>query len=173
MAFTVEDGTGLVNANAYISIAYADTYFSDRSVTGWVASTLAKQSAIIKATDYIEVVFGERFLGKISFPETPQALSFPRLRIFNRSGIEVIGIPENLKKATAEYALRALTISLMPDPVTADSGFAITSKTETIGPITEKTDYHAAGASPRVIKPYPAADRLLADYISPLGRNFR
>jgi hypothetical protein len=173
MAFTVEDGTGLANANAYISVAYADGYFSDRSVGTWTGTAAAKQSAIILATDYIETVFGRRMLGKVEFPETPQALSFPRLRIFNRSGIEITGIPDKLKKATAEYALRALTASLMPDPVVSDSGFAITSKIETIGPITEETTYQTGGASPRLIKPYPAADRLLAEFISPAGRNYR
>jgi hypothetical protein len=173
MAFTVEDGTGLVNANAYISVSYADTYFNDRLATAWTASTLAKQSAIVKATDYIETVFGPRMVGRVAFPETPQALSFPRLRVFNKSGIELLGIPENLKKATAEYALRALTLSLMPDPVVSDSGFSILSKTETVGPITEKTDYQISGVNPKMIKPYPAADKLLSEFILPIGGNYR
>lgn len=35
MAFVVEDGSGIANANAYITVAYADEYFSDRGNADW------------------------------------------------------------------------------------------------------------------------------------------
>ena len=33
MALIVEDGTGLSDANSYVSVAYADAYFIARNVT--------------------------------------------------------------------------------------------------------------------------------------------
>ena len=48
----VEDGTGLSNADSFVSVAYADTYFSTRGVSAW-ASLTNKEALLIKATDYI------------------------------------------------------------------------------------------------------------------------
>lgn len=157
MAFTVETGTGVTNANAYIDVAYADAYFTDRGITAWTAAlTPAKQIAIIKATDYIETRWGRRFLGSGPLLDT-QGLSFPRRDTFT-------GIPEGLKRATAEYAVRALTDELMPDPTTDASGGMIIGNRQKVGPIeTEVTFSASAGVS--ALKPYPAADRLMTQYL--------
>ena len=53
-----EDGTGLASANAYVSIEFADEYFSARKNEAWAGlDSAAKEAAIIKATDYIEEVY--------------------------------------------------------------------------------------------------------------------
>ena len=55
MAFIPEDGTGSATATSYIDVAYADEYFTDRTVTAWSSLTNpAKQAALIAATDYID-----------------------------------------------------------------------------------------------------------------------
>ena len=170
----VEDGTGKVDANSFITIAWADAYFVDRGITAWAALTdTAKEIALIKATDYIENRWGNRFLGRQEFPATPQALSFPRINVLYPSGIFVTGIPEFLKKATAEYAVRTISAELLPDPTSNASGFAISRFEEKIGPIEERTFYQTTGAAPVILRPYPAADRLLAFYVSAAGRNYR
>lgn len=166
MAFTVEDGTGVAGANSYVTLAYADTYFADRAVTDWVASDGKKQSALIKATDYIETRWSKRFKGNRQFDT--QELSFPRYRLYDSEGKLVEGIPTALKKATCEYALRALSADLLPDPVLTDNGQQIAVKREKIGPIEEETQYQVGG-SPAVLRPYPAADRLLQDYVTAGG----
>lgn len=172
MAFTVEDGTGLIDANAYVDVAYTDSYFLDRGNAVWAAATTEeKETAIIKATDYIEIRWGSLFLGRAEFPETPQALSFPRVNLHDRNGYWVSGIPSNLKKATAEYALRALTDALLPDTVTEDNGLIVASKTEKVGPIEERTSYQIG--VPRILRSYPTADRLLREYVTVSGRNYR
>lgn len=173
MAFVVEDGTGLSTANAYISVGYADAYFLDRNNTSWVGTTAAKQGAIVQATDFIEKRWGSRFLGRPEFLNTPQSLSFPRLNLTDRYGRIVSGLPDKLKQATAEYALRALSGSLLPDPTVDASGFAIQSKTEKIGPIEETTVFQTAASSPVLLKPYPTADRLLSDFVTTSGKNYR
>ena len=35
----VENGTGLPNADSYVSVEFADSYFSARGVSGWDALT--------------------------------------------------------------------------------------------------------------------------------------
>jgi hypothetical protein len=173
MTFTVEDGTGLIGSNAYVSVAYVDSYFLDRNNTAWVASTTQKQAAIIKATDYIEVRWSSRFMGRKEFANTPQALSFPRVNIIDRNGQYVTGIPEKLKRATAEYALRALSSELLPDPTIDDSGLAVVAKREKVGPLEEQTQFQANVTNPTLIRPYPTADRLLEEYVTSGATNYR
>lgn len=168
MAFTVEDGTGKADANAYIAVADVDAYFTLRGITAWTGSNTVKEQAIVRATDYIETRWGPRFLGIPEFPDTPQALSFPRLYIFDRSGLQIEGVPDKLKKATAEYALRALTATLMPDPEVADSGAMVIGNRQKIGPIETEVTY-AASMGVRTLKAYPAADKLLYELVTSGG----
>lgn len=167
MTFTVEDGTGLTDANSYIAVAYADAYHSARGNTTWDGTTAYKQTLLIKATDYIDTRWGLRFKGTILL--ATQALKFPRNGLYDSLGNMIEGLPENLKKAAAEYALRALSAPLMPDPVTDETGRVVIGRDEKIGPISESIQY-AKSESVQQIKPYPAADRLLAEYINSSGR---
>ena len=125
MAFTVEDGTGLANANAYISVAYADAYHEERGNDAWTGTDTVKQQAIVQATDYVETRWGQKFRGTPEFLDTPQALAFPRVCIYDRYGGAITGVPEVLRHAVAELSLRALTQALMPDgdrPASGTSG---------------------------------------------------
>ena len=71
MAFTVEIGTGIVGANSYVTVAEANDYLADRgrsAENGWQSlAGSAKQSALIKATDYIEQRYSGRFSGQKEF----------------------------------------------------------------------------------------------------------
>lgn len=162
MAFTVEDGTGLTDSNAYVSVEFVDGYHSDRGNTKWTGSTGLKQSAIIRATEYIDKRFGRKFRGFRDHRE--QALEWPRLDAYSDAGYDYTGIdavPRALQKATAEYALRALLLGeLAPDapsmvpPQNNASGSEtetdvvtgeITRKKEVVGPIEEETEYRTTG----------------------------
>ena len=171
MAFTVEDETGLATANAYISVAEFEAYWDDRGFVHSSYNSAAKQTAIIKATDYIENRYRTRFKGSREFNET-QNLSFPRVRLYDEDGNLVSGLPKRLKYATAEYAKRALIAELAPDPTVDDTGQRVVRKREKVGPIEEETQYVEAGAI-NIFKPYPAADLLLQEYIAPAGRTMR
>ena len=80
MAFTVEDGSGVTGANAYATAAQVTEYLTDRgreAENNWSTKTAAEQqTAIIKATDYIE----KRFFGiwRGSRTDSAQALTWPR-----------------------------------------------------------------------------------------------
>src|SRR5687767_9009814 len=136
MAFTPEDGTGLADANSYADVAFADAYFLDRGNTAWAAlATEAKQANLILATDYIDMVFGQRFAG--CREEDEQALEFPRT-LWD-------GVPVNVKKAASEYALRASASPLAPDIEVDPSGYQVSRKFEKVGPIEERTDFAVLG----------------------------
>lgn len=170
MAFVPEDGTGLANANSLCELAFADAYFADRMVTTWITgptgarSDPSRQGALIKATDYVEGRWANRFLGDLQFPET-QALSFPRLYI-EEDGV----VPVLVKKAICEYALRSFVGELAPDPVTDASGLLVAATKEKVGPIETEVRYqtgvYLANGS---FRPYPAADMLIRPYLSNSG----
>lgn len=98
----VEDGTGLENANSYVSVEFADDYFSARGVSEWTdLETEVKEQSLIKATDYIDSIF--QWYGKKEFEN--QALRFPRVNIRDYEGAEIKGIPLCLKQAVCEAAM--------------------------------------------------------------------
>lgn len=159
----VEDGTGLTNANAYISLSYAATYHALRSNGLWAdASESDRVSAIVLATDYLD--YRWTFVGEKLTAE--QALAWPRANAIGADRILYKDVvPEPVKRACAEYALRVLgdgtALSLLaPDPSVDASGQFVTLKREKLGPLEEETRYSANRPVIR-LKPYPAADRLL------------
>lgn len=159
--FIPEDGTGLADANSYVALAFADQYFLDRAIATWTGDNSAKQSALVRATDYVENRYSEKFLG-CKFSET-QALHFPTDsgNTDPDTGDKVPdAMPVKLLKAICEYAVRALTADLAPDLTTDDSGQRVLSKSETVGPLSESVTY-ASGGTVYVFRPYPAADVLL------------
>ncbi len=99
-----------------------------------------------------------------------QPLEFPRNGLYNYDGQPVIGIPLKLKQAMAEYADRAQAALLYNDPTVDATGKVVTEKFTKVGPIEEQTKYSAGGALDQLLTPYPAADRLLNDYLFPAGR---
>lgn len=183
MAFLAEDGTGLALANGYIDIAFADTYLTDRGMTAWmfsdtlgtVAVTAAeKQSAIIRATDHVDRVFGDIFKG--SKKSGAQALAWPRSNALDSEGRALRDIPDKLKAAVAEYSIRALLYGILtPDPppkgprqnlaqggdisIYGEGEGEIKLVRQKVGPIEEEVRYNdkTAGSLAR----HPAADMLL------------
>lgn len=165
MAFTVEDGSGVAGANAYLSTADADAYHADRGNAFWASlDDATKEAALVRATDYIDKRFGRKFRG---FRKTlQQRLQWPRLSAFDDSGYLLGGdgkLPHQLRDACAEYALRAALYSVLaPDPILpvpqqswddpvparpeAITG-VVTRKTTRVGPITEETAYETPAQS--------------------------
>ena len=146
MALGVEDGTGAnATANAYISVADADAYFTDRANAAWAAATAtAKSAAIIDATDYLEAAYNWRG-NRLS---DVQPLSFPR---------DIGALPAVLVKANAELAVQALAGPLMP----SETGSKLTSESVSVaGAITESRSYASGGGSANERR-FPFVDRML------------
>lgn len=175
MAFVAEDGTGLANANSLCDLAFADAYFTDRAIVAWTASTVtdeAKQSALIRATDYVEGRWANRFIGEAQFDA--QALSFPRTGILIGNVSADGTVPDGIKKAVSEYAVRALSASLAPDPVVDSSGLLIAGVREKVGPIETETRYQTGVYySNGTFRPYPAADMLIKPFVYRAGGVYR
>jgi hypothetical protein len=95
----------------------------------------------------------------------PQVLEFPRQYLYDQAGIQVDGVPIKLQEATYEYAYRAQSTILAPDPTVDASGLRVIGRKKKVGPIETDITY-AEQQMPVITKPYPAADRLLQEYVS-------
>lgn len=116
MALIVEDGTGLDNAESYISVADADTYFSTMRGN---ASEYASDWLSDDTTDAIKEAclrWATRLVDKLvvwdgSKSTTTQKLRWPRSYVLDDEGDPIPGdtIPDDLKWSVAEQA-RALLV---------------------------------------------------------------
>ena len=105
----VESGSGLADANSYISEVNADAYFLDRGISAWgTAAVSTRQSALITATQYLDAAYRSRWKGKKY--STTQRLDWPRVEVFDRDGNELDEaiLPRSLVEATAEAALKVV-----------------------------------------------------------------
>lgn len=154
MAFTPQDDTGTVaDANAYIDEDEFSAYHTDRGtdVSGYDEEVI--QAAIVKATTYLDARF--RFVGQ-RLNAREQSTEWPRSAAKDRDGRLVLGIPREIKNATAEYALRAITDELCPDPVRSDTGIPLQALRQTTGPFSESATYVPGGQFE--LPHYPMAD---------------
>jgi hypothetical protein len=167
MALVVQNDTGTsIGGNAYVDSTYVDTYVSDRNfeTSEWEDLDLeVKNAAIISASSYID----NSNMGKLKGIRLTEAqlTAFPRNGLTDYDGYTVEGLPELLKMATSEYAVRAAVGRLAPDVTYDDTGIPLKSKKEKIGPIEETTVYQDDVLSPSQIRKYPEADMLLRQYI--------
>ncbi|MCK5131702.1 MAG: hypothetical protein KAR40_06065 [Candidatus Sabulitectum sp.] len=97
-----------------------------------------------------------------------QPLEFPRENLRDRSGELVTNVPDKLQYATIEYGYRASKAVLAPDPTVSETGLRVTKTRDKVGPVETEIEY-ADATSIMITKPYPAADRLLAEYTFPAG----
>lgn len=185
MGFVLEDGTGVADANAYTSVAVYRGYHTDRGRDVSAQTDEQIQAFIIRATDYAESQFATLYRGVRT--TLTQALSFPR------TGVVIDGIcysstavPNTFQFGICEYALRAsLYLDLLPDgtlPVarTAANGTTIAatgpviSTSSKVGPIEKSVTYADPAYSGNWTMPsYPAADQMIAPYLTGGGRGGR
>lgn len=168
MAFIVEDGTVVADANSLASVAYADDYFLTRGNTVWGALTVdAKKSALVNGTDYTEALYRSRLAGELV--EADQPLSFPRTYDSTLTPI----MPTAMLKAVCEYAVRASQGPLAPDIEYDETGRVAIKTVDEVGPIREERGYAATGAggvaTPQLYKPYPVPDALMASLLKSVG----
>lgn len=151
MAFVVEDGTGLADANSYASVEFADTYFEERGITAWAGEDSAKQNWLIQATDYANWLLTRSPCYDPLL--TTQALAYP---------VDVDVMPLALLRATCQYALRAMAGPLMPDPVVDATGYAVVTTAKKVGPIEKEfTVVGSVTGRPPVMRSYPIPDALI------------
>ena len=102
MALTVENGTGLSAADAYISVMDADIYHAAMNNTAWATlSSAQKEAAIRYATIYLD----SRYSWRGTIVEDDQALGMPTEDGYDDQGREITGLPAKVANACAEMAL--------------------------------------------------------------------
>ena len=191
MAFTPETGAGLTDSNAYMTVEEFKAHHTDRGQAAATDGTFTDgdiENLIVQATDYLDKRFGVRFRGSKS--DSRQALQWPRTDAYDNADYLISGVPAQVKKACAEYALLAgqLGRNLAPLPpagfpvvdpatgeVTQQGSGPITRKTEKVGPIEDTTEYAdgnstgrpavGTGSIVQQIPDYPQADLWLEEVI--------
>lgn len=133
MTIVIEDGTGVVGANSYITVAQARLYASIRGVE-LPGSTCDVETLLIKAMDYLES-FNCKYQGAVT--DYAQSLQWPRCGVYLNGNPEPIAettIPTKLLDAQAALAIIVNSgIELLPNVTPQDY---LTE--ETVGPITVK-----------------------------------
>jgi hypothetical protein len=115
MGLITEDGTGVANANGYVTTAEFENYCDAHGLT---VTTGDAEAAIVRATMYIDACFRLRFAGYMTFGRN-QYLEWPRTAVLDSEYFPIGNneIPREIKNACCEAAQRELTEpnSLMPD----------------------------------------------------------
>ena len=133
MALTVEDGTGVTDADAYISLADAEALYLKREGTAWAGTDEAKEAAIIRATAYVDSL---KFVGQ-PVNGRSQSLAWPRKNAHDRDGeeIEQTELPYEVETATGILSFIELQTpgALTPEVLRTDL-----VKREKVGPIEQE-----------------------------------
>lgn len=182
MSLIVEDGTKVAGAESYVSLLDAETYHAKYGNTTWTNTDDddAKEAALRKATMYLDGHYRTRWKGRKTDP-FGQSLEWPRIGVKVAEyenlflygyateqapvdGPEYFGyldldtIPERLKQAQMELALRALS-----GPLAADGDASVKSEKVDVIEIT----YNTGMVKGRMT--YPEIDALLSDFIESTG----
>lgn len=146
-------------ANAYCDVAFFRAHFALVGIDTSAHQDTAVEAALIAATRYLDVRY--RYAGIRRNKE--QTTQWPRFNAVDADGYYIQHVPEQVRQASCEVALRHLNgVSLMPDPDYVSSGQTVESKTVKVGPITESYTYAAVPGSSGVMLPkFPAVDFLL------------
>lgn len=167
MTLIVEDGTGLANAESYISVADATTYHANRGNTAWasLASDTVREQLLRKATEYMMQAYRSSWKGYRA--TTTQALDWPRgdVDIPDTPGgyggypayYALTDIPIEVKRACAELALKANSGALAPD-------LTQMLKRQKVGPLEQEFSEYSPQS-----KRYRAIDLMLASLLKGVG----
>jgi hypothetical protein len=103
VAFIVEDGTGIEDANAYVDEDFVKNYFMGERLTQFIELE-DKESVIVSATQLVDISYD--WIGGRKSLE--QGLNWPRTEA-ELYGFIAEGIPSAVKKATCEAVWLSMT----------------------------------------------------------------
>lgn len=147
MALEVEDGTGKTNADALISLAYADSYHTARGNMTWTGDDADKEVAIRRASAHL--TFAYRWQG-YKAQGRDQAMAWPRSWVVDAEGwsVDADEVPVEIQQACAELALAEL---VDPGTLTPTVTPSTQVKREKVGPL--EVEYIAARTDPGAERP--------------------
>lgn len=144
MTLIVEDGTGMVDSESYVSVSDCDAYATNNGLSAWTGVTAVKEVALRKATRYLDTYYKWRG----ARVRTTQALEWPRDG-WTWADPAVM----RLKAACCELAIKAISADLFAD-VDAQHVTSVS-----VGSISRTLAAPANGGQKR----YAAVDALLRD----------
>ncbi len=151
MAFVIEDGTGVTDANALISVAELNDYMNDRGLDIYANIDSEKEAAIIIASqDYIDTYFTIRGTSLT----TTQGMQIPT---------NEVGVLADIKRACAMAAVLHLKGRLFVTPTDVTQRVVIEEESK-VGSLSDKTVYQEDGASYTTKYPTASIDRILNKY---------
>ena len=153
MALIIEDGTGVVDANALITNAEFMAFANSRNedVSAYDIATI-DGSIVVASTDYISVYYS--FKGELLNED--QGLSIPTT---------LVGITSKIKQATYNAALLNLQGKLFVSSSDISSSGNVKSTMSKVGSLEKEVEYQD-GAGYTSKYPTPTVDRLLKDYVT-------
>lgn len=166
ITITAEDGSGNPAANSYVTELFADAYHAERGNTYWAAVAAdLRRACLVKATDYIDKRFGDKFRGYRM--QKDQALAWPRLAAFDDDNFTLDDVPTKLKKATVEYAVRAAIYNVLaPDPIRTTPA---QDMSDNVSPNADTTDLTVGPLKSKSVKVGPIEKVVTYDGVSQLA----
>ncbi len=148
MAITVEDGTGLTTADAFISVAWWKAWATARGKAFSAYYDAEIERAIVRATDYVSesLTWAGYRLKERGTDGGMQALAWPRTLVYDRNGYVVASdsVPVEIQKATAEIVVAELAEPGVMAPVFKAQERV---KREQFGPVSFEYDLSNTAAS--------------------------
>ncbi len=165
----LEDGTGVSNANSYVTLAEANTYFTNTGNLGWGGEDDFKTQNLINATAALDATYGPRFISMLR-DNVDQALLWPRDQVWDRHSRRINNgvIPTPLKNAQFEMALLAQNgVDLYPEGRKDNN---LTSESVTIGEISESKSYQKSPAEQAMYEGFRKVEQILWPILIPTTR---
>ena len=168
MTLTVETGAGIADADAYVDVAYMDTFIEEHigatAKATWDGLNPAEQERRIReGKTYLDGKYHHRWRGYRA--HRTQGGDWPRKSVVDDDGYEVLStvVPDGVKRASAYATFAGIATPLMPDEKTPG---AIGRKLIKAGPVTiDKAFGSGQSALPR----FSRVDRYLGGLINPPG----
>lgn len=158
MALSIETGEIIPGANSYVTAAECTTYHAARGNTAWTGTDAVKEAALLKAAQYLDGHYCNRFKGG-KYQPLEQTMQWPRVGVvIDGHLLDAYTIPQRLKDAQCELALIALSADLAPS---VSAGI----KREKVDVL--ETEYFAGAPVGTTV--YTAVNNLLADLLKPLN----
>jgi hypothetical protein len=128
MAIIVEDGSGVVGANSYASVAELDAYAAHRLDLASYNTAQKESALVIASSDWMDGT--HEFCGDQL--TTTQGLFFPTV---------VDGLPANIKTATLKAALLQLQGLLLVDYKSISQSGVVESESKSLGSLSKSVTY--------------------------------
>jgi hypothetical protein len=166
LTLTVEDGTEVVDANTYISMADCSTYNIEVGNYAWSSyAQIDREAAILRAMRWIKGL-ETKWLGYRT--TQTQELAWPRSGMYNLDDV-LLGddvIPEELKDALCEAAWHEITSKDVLNPGLTTSGGGVLEKKVKAGPVESTTKYSAATTTNTE---FPAIMAMIEHFMKPVS----